>query len=563
MRSDHAFAIVRIFAAILATLLAGCAPQLTRTEPVSLRLIALNDFHGNLKTPGALRLPDPKEPGKQQLVVAGGAAHLATAIASLRKDTPNSIVVGAGDLISASPLISSLFNDEPTIEVLDRLGVDISSVGNHEFDRGKTELLRLVNGGCLAEGCITGSPYSGARFRYLAANVIETATGRSVLPAYEIRKVEGVPVAFIGMTLKSTPAVVTRSGVAGLRFDDEVETVNTLVPKLRAEGVEAIVVLIHEGGFVKGAWDDPACPGFNGEIVEITRRFDKAVDLVVSGHTHRAYACKVDGRWVTSAGDYGRFLTRIDLKLSPLTRDVVSIEAKNILIDIREYSPDPAVAALIDKYDKLAAPRANRIVGYLKGELLPVANDAGESALGNFIADAQLAATRVAGAEVAFMNPGGVRAALSPKQPDGGITYSDIFSAQPFGNTLVTMSLSGEQILRILENQFPREADGFRRVLSVSDGFTYVWDNARPHGSKVVFESVRLSGQPLDRAKRYRVTVNSFMADGGDGITLLREGTDREGGMLDLDALENWLRAKGSRESPFATAPLTRIKRLN
>lgn len=553
----------RIFASALILVLAGCVQQPTRTEPVSLRLIALNDFHGNLKTPGALRLPDPKEPGKQQLVMAGGAAYLATAIAGLKKDAPNSLVVGAGDLISASPLVSSLFKDEPAIEVLDRIGLDIASVGNHEFDRGKAELLRLVKGGCPAEGCVTGSPYAGARFRYLAANVVETSTGLPLLPAYEVRKFGGVPIAFIGMTLSATPTIVSRAGVAGLRFADEVETVNALVPKLRADGVEAIVVLIHEGGVVSGAWDDPACPGFQGAIVDLTRRFDKAVDLVVSGHTHRAYTCKVDGRWVTSAGDYGRFLTRIDMKLSPVTRDVISIEPKNLLMDTREYSPDPVIATMVEKYEKLAAPKANRVVGHVKGELLPVANAAGESTLGNFIADAQLAASRVAGAEVAFMNPGGVRAALSPRTADGGITYGDIFTAQPFGNTLVTMTLTGDQLHQMLEAQFAREPGGRDRILHTSEGFTYAWDNAKPHGSKVAFDSIRLNGKPLARDKRYRVTANSFMADGGDGVSTLTQGTEREGGMLDLDALEAWLAANGTRAQPYVAAPLNRITRLN
>lgn len=553
---------LRIFAAVLILVLAGCAQQPARTDPVSLRLIALNDFHGNLQTPGALRLPDPREPGKQQLVMAGGAAHLATAIAALKKDAPNSKVVGAGDLINASPLISSLFRDEPAIEVLDRLGLDISSVGNHEFDRGKTELLRLVRGGCLPEGCVTGSPHAGARFRYLAANVIELSTGQPLLPAYEVRQIEGIPVAFIGMTLSATPTIVSRAGVAGLRFVDEVETVNTLVPRLRADGIEAIVVLIHEGGVISGAWDDPSCPGFQGPIVDLVRRFDKAVDLVVSGHTHRAYTCRVDGRWVTSAGDYGRFLTRIDMKLSPLTRDVISIEPKNLIVDIREYSPDPAIATLVAKYEKLAAPKADRVVGHIKGELLPLINAAGESALGNFIADAQLAASRVAGAEVAFMNPGGVRAALTPRGADGGITYGEIFTAQPFGNTLVTMTLTGEQIHQLLEAQFAPEPGGRNRIVHPSAGFSYAWDNSKPHGSKVAFESIRLNGQPLERTKRYRVTANSFMADGGDGMAALTRGTEREGGVLDLDALEVWL-ARGTRDNPLLPVPLGRITRLN
>jgi 5'-nucleotidase len=554
---------LRIFAVFLILLSAGCATQSSRTEPVSLRVIAFNDFHGNLKTPGAMRVPDPKDSAKQELVVAGGAAYLATAVKSLRQGSANSIVVGAGDLVSGSPLISSLFLDEPAIEALGLIGLDIASVGNHEFDRGRTELVRLANGGCRADGCVTGSTYGGARFHYLAANVIDVATNKPLLPAYEIRKFDGVPIAFIGLTLKGTPAIVTRSGIAGLRFDDEAETVNALVPILKSQGVEAIVVLIHEGGNISGHWSDQSCPGFSGPIIELARRFDKAVDLIVSGHTHRAYTCKLDDRWITSAGEYGRFATRIDLKLSPQTRDVISVAPQNMLVDIREYSQDPAVVALIEKYEKLAAPKAGRIVGYLTGELLPVANQAGESTLGSVIADAQLAASLTAGAQVAFMNPGGVRAALSPRS-GGGITYGDIFTAQPFGNNLVTLTFTGAQIHQILEDQFARNpAVDRNRVLHPSQGFSYTWDNAKPHGSKVVFESISLNGQPLERDKRYRVTVNSFLADGGDGFSILRSGVQREGGVLDLDALETWLAANAMLTKPFAPPLLTRIKRLN
>jgi len=556
---------LRIFAISLALLCAGCATQSMRTEPVSLRVIAFNDFHGNLRTPGAMRVTDPKDATKQQLVVAGGAAHLATAVKSLKQGTTNSIVVGAGDLVSGSPLISSLFLDEPAIEALDLIGLDIASVGNHEFDRGRGELMRLANGGCRADGCVTGSNYGGARFRYLAANVIDTATSKPLLPAYEIRKFDGIPVAFIGLVLESTPTIVTRSGIVGLRFANEADTVNALVPELKSQGVEAIVVLIHEGGSITGHWSDQSCPGFSGPIIDIVRRFDKAVDLVVSGHTHRAYTCKVDGRWITSAGEYGRFATRIDLTLSPQTRDVIGVTPQNILVDIREYSPDPAVTALVEKFEKLAAPKASRIVGYLTGELLPVANQAGESTLGSVIADAQLAASRAAGAEIAFMNPGGVRAALSPRSTNsGGITYGDIFTAQPFGNNLVTMTFTGAQIHQILESQFPRDpANERRRVLHPSQGFNYTWDDAKPQGAKVAFESITLNGKPLERDKRYRVTVNSFLADGGDSFSLLRTGTDREGGVLDLDALETWLAVNARQPKPFAPPALNRIRRLN
>lgn len=539
------------------------APEPTSTSPVAVRLIAINDFHGNLKTPGAMRLPDPKDPSKQQLVMAGGAAHLSTAVQGLRQGAKHTIMIGAGDLVSASPLISSLFLDEPSIETLDTIGLDISSVGNHEFDRGRGELSRIIKGGCHKDGCITGKLYPGAKFKYLGANVIEEATGKSALPPYEIRNFGGVPIAFIGMTLRGTPAVVSRSGIVGLRFADEAETVNALVPELKKQGVEAIVVLIHEGGSIKSAWNDKSCPGFEGDILDVLKRLDKAVDLVVSGHTHKAYTCKIDGRWVTSAGDYGRFVTRIDLKLDPRTRKIIDIDPENTLVDPEKFPADPRVTRIIEEYEKLVAPRANRVVGYVSREVLAAQNTAGESTLGHVIADGQLLASQPAGAQIAFMNPGGIRAAINPRKPEGTVNYGDIFTVQPFGNNLVTMSLTGAQIVELLEGQFAREQGGWTRMLAVSKGFSYTWDNAAPWGKKIVPGSVKLNGVVLDPARKYRVTVNSFMADGGDGFQVLRQGTDREGGMLDLDAFEAWLKVNATQAAPYQPGPLNRVARLN
>jgi 5'-nucleotidase len=357
--------------------------------------------------------------------------------------------------------------------------------------------------------------------------------------------------------------VVSRSGIVGLRFADEAETVNALVPELKKLGVEAIVVLIHEGGSIKGAWHDKSCPGFEGDILDVLKRLDKAVDLVVSGHTHKAYTCKIDGRWVTSAGDYGRFVTRIDLKLDPKSRDIIDIDAENTLVDPEKFPADPRITRIIEEYEKLVAPRANRVVGHVGRELLAAQNTAGESTLGQVIADGQLLASRPAGAQIAFMNPGGIRAALHPRKPEGTVNYGDIFTVQPFGNSLVTMSLTGAQIVELLEGQFPREPGGWTRMLAVSKGFSYTWDNAAPHGRKVVAGSLRLNGEPVDPARKYRVTVNSFMADGGDGFQVLRQGTDREGGMLDLDAFEAWLKVNATQAAPYQPGPLNRVTRLN
>src|SRR5436309_6420929 len=287
---------------------------------------------------------------------------MATLVSQLRGGAKNTIFVAAGDLIGASPLLSAMFHDEPSIEALSMMGLEIASVGNHEFDEGKDELLRMQNGGCHpADKCQGPHPFTGAQFHYLAASTFDKNTGKTIFPAYEIREFQGVPVAFIGLTLKGTPGIVSPEGVAGLEFRDEADTVNALVPELKARGVEAIVVLIHEGGFPTGDYN--GCPGISGPIVELVKKFDKAVDVVVSGHTHQAYSCEIDGRLVTSADKYGTIVTTIDLKLDPATRDVVSAKADNTIVRIAEYPKDAQQTALLEVFDKLAAPIAGRPAG--------------------------------------------------------------------------------------------------------------------------------------------------------------------------------------------------------
>ncbi len=379
---------------LILTILAAVPASAQPAAPVELRILAINDFHGNLRPPpGGIRINDPEDKSKKVTVAAGGAEYMATLVKQLREGRRNTIFVAAGDLIGASPFLSAMFHDEPSIESLSMMGLAISSVGNHEFDEGKTELLRMQNGGCHpVDGCQGPHPFTGAKFRYLAASTIETATGKSVLPPYEIREFDGVPVAFIGLTLRETAGIVSPSGIAGLEFRDEAETVNALVPQLKARGVEAIVVLIHQGGEPAGDYNE--CPGIAGPIVDIVNKFDRAVDVVVSGHTHRAYVCDIDGRLVTSGDKYGTLVTAIDLKLDPATRDIVSAKAENVIVANASLAKDPEQTALIDAYDKLSAPIANRPAGSVTQTLSRVPNEAGESPLGNVIADAQLLATR-------------------------------------------------------------------------------------------------------------------------------------------------------------------------
>ncbi|HSY55885.1 MAG TPA: bifunctional metallophosphatase/5'-nucleotidase, partial [Bradyrhizobium sp.] len=528
-----------------------------QSASVDLRILAINDFHGYLHpSPGGIRIADPSDKTKKITVAAGGAEHMATLVRELSEGHKNTIFVAAGDLIGASPLLSAMFHDEPTIESLSMMGLALASVGNHEFDEGKDELKRMQNGGCHpVDQCQGPHPFLGAKFHYLAASTIETATGKTIFPPYAIREFDGVPVAFIGLTLKGTSGIISPTSATGLEFLDEADTVNALVPELKARGIEAIVVLIHEGGYPTGDYNE--CPAISGAIVDIVKKFDRAVDLVISGHTHQPYVCEIDGRLVTSADKYGTLVTAIDVKLDRKSRDVVSTKADNVIVRSGALAKDPAQTALIAAYDKLAAPIGNRRAGSVTVTLSRVPNEAGESALGDIVADAQLAATVAVangGAVAAFTNPGGLRADVAAKD-DGAVTYADLFASQPFRNQLVTLTLSGNQIKTMLEQQWldPKRP----RILQVSRGFSYAWDDSKPFGERVIAGSMSLNGERVDPAKGYRVTVNNYLSVGGDGFTAVTEGTAQQFGVYDADALYAYFKAN----SPISPAPADRIKR--
>ena len=545
--------------ALLAALCAAVPGNAQTAAPVDLRILAINDFHGYLRpSPGGISIAAPEDKTRKVTVAAGGAEHMATLVNQLRDGHRNTIFVAAGDLIGASPFLSAMFHDEPTIEALSMMGLALSSVGNHEFDEGKDELLRMQHGGCHpVDKCQGPHPFTGAKFRYLAASTIEKRTGKPVLPDYEIREFDGIPVAFIGLTLKGTPGLVSPVGVADLEFRDEADTVNALIPELRARGVEAIVVLIHEGGLPTGDYNE--CPDISGPIVDIVRKFDRAVDVVVTGHTHRAYVCEIDGRLVTSADKYGTLVTAIDLKLDSVTRDVISAKADNTVVRSATLPKNAEQTALLEAYDRLAAPIANRPAGSVTETLSRTPNNAGESPLGDIIADAQLAATRATsngGADMAFTNPGGVRTDIAGKE-NGAVTYADLFASQPFRNQLVTMTLTGKQIKDMLEQQWrdPKRP----RILQVSKGFSYAWDSAKPDGERVIAERMALNGRTIDPAASYRVTVNNFLSVGGDGFTVFTQGTAPQTGIYDIDALNGYFLAN----SPIGPTAVDRIQRVN
>jgi 5'-nucleotidase len=537
----------------LAVIPAGAAPSGT----VDVQILALNDFHGNL-------MPPAGSSGRVGSIDAGGVEFLATHIKNLRAQNPNTVVVSAGDLIGASPLLSALFHDEPTIEAFNLIGLDFNAVGNHEFDEGWHELQRMQYGGCHpVDGCQDGDGFDGANFQFLAANVVRKDNGKTIFPAYKIRSFAGAKIAFIGMTLKGTPSIVTPSGISDLNFLDEADTVNALVPELKAKGVKTIVVLVHEGGVQASPSPYNGCVGISGPIVDIVNRLDPEVDAVISGHTHQPYNCVINGKLVTSAFSFGRLVTKVDLTIDRGTGQVTGMQANNLIVT-RDVPKDSLLTALIDKYNAIAAPLANRIIGSITADITRANSAAGESTLGDVIADAQLYATvpaNLGGAQIAFMNPGGIRADLiyagSPAgEGDGNVTYGEVFTVQPFGNSLVTMTLTGTQVDTLLEQQFSGcGIQNANRILQVSQGFTYSWSMSAPPCSKVDAATIMLNGAAIDPNASYRVTVNSFMADGGDNFVVLTQGTDRLGGAVDVDAFESYMQAF----SPVAPGPQNRI----
>ncbi len=582
-------AAIATIAAVAVLVAAGSATAAKPTRPpvikdrseVEVQVLALNDFHGNLLPPGG-------SSGRVGTINAGGAAYLATHVKNLEATNANTVVVSAGDLIGASPILSALFHDEPTIEAMNQIGLDINAVGNHEFDEGAAELLRMADGGCHpTDGCQDGTPFSGADFEFLAANVVNTANQETLFAPYTIRNFNGAKVAFIGMTLEGTPLIVSAAGIQGLEFRDEADTVNALIPELRAQDVEAIVVLVHEGGSPT-ALNYNGCTGVSGPIVDIVNRLDPAVDLVVSGHTHQPYNCVIDGIPTTSAYSFGRIVTDIDMRVDRASKDVTRVTINNRIIT-RDVTEDPSILSLISRYQVVAAPIANRPIGFITADLLNASQPDGEQVMGNVIADAQLAATAgpppQGSAAVAFMNPGGVRGSLSyassaAGEGDGVVTFGEAFTVQPFGNILQTLSLTGAQIDLMLEQQFcgvnspsATPTPGFFKILLPSAGFSYTWDYAvanapsnatcatDPALGAVNPASIALNGVPLDLNATYRVTVNNFLADGGDGFFVLRSGTNRVGGLEDLQAFEAYLTAAGV--TGISPPPLTRITRVN
>lgn len=570
--------------AATAALLAGCASAPAPKEPVTLRVVAFNDLHGHLQT-AALNLPHPNpastaaNPAPPLRVNVGGTAELAGLVKELRRGAAHSVVVSSGDAIGGTPLISAIFFHEATIDVMNRIGVDVATVGNHEFDAGASELQRVLGGGCrtpqpgdTAMSCALGR-HEGAKFPSVVANVLK-ADGSPLLAPSVVKIYGGIKVGFIGAVTRDTPSIVVPSGVAGLRFTDEADAINAEAARLQAQGVQAIIATIHEGGFLDAAqmeWNSNTCPNRRGDIFEIEKRLAPAVDVVLSAHTHQGYSCNVGGRPVMQALSFGRGVSVLDLVLDPATGDVdrgktlfrnlpvfnarteaahreliIGQEPAPYAAALRAAVPDADLAQRVAAYAEKARPLADRVVGRIGGSFETGANRGNFSA-GRLIADSQHAATRAperGGARFALMNPGGVRAPLACRgTPPCEVTFGDVFTMQPFGNNLVVMTLTGAEIKQMLEDQ-QRAGRTSPSFLLPSKSLSYRWIAKAPYGQRV--QDLRIDGQPVDPAAAIRFTVNSFMADGGDGLSLLRQGRERLGGELDIDALVSFLKTTPS-----------------
>ncbi|MFF8918346.1 bifunctional metallophosphatase/5'-nucleotidase [Streptomyces sp. NPDC015032] len=557
---------------------------------VDVQLLSFNDLHGNLEPPAgsAGTVNETQADGTTKAIPAGGVEYLASSLRTARKGHPYSITAAGGDMVGASPLMSGLFHDEPTIEALNKLDLDVTSVGNHEFDEGATELARLQNGGCHpVEGCYEkGKKFKGADFPYLAANVTNEKTGKPILKPYTVWKKNGVKIGFIGVTLEGTPNIVTANGVKGLKFHDEIKTINKYAKELDRQGVKSIVALIHEGGAPASTSYNYDCDssgagdGISGPIVDIAKGITPKVDALVTGHTHQAYVCTVpdpagNPRMVTSASSFGKLYTDTTLTYDRRTKDIVRTSVKSAgasnpksanHVVSRDQPKANDMTALIARWNALAAPIANKPQGYITADINGRGSTAPEKPLGNLIADAQLEGLAPAdkgGAVVAFMNPGGIRSDLVYKatgsEGDGVVTYGESFTVQPFTNMMNVVDLTGAQLIEALQQQVSGSNEASPKILQVSRGLTYTLDMTKTGAARVVTDTIKLDGAAIDPAKTYRVAMNEFLAGGGDGFAALGQGTNKLVGPSDLDVFNAYLAAHSTAAAPLAPPATDRI----
>jgi 5'-nucleotidase len=491
-----------------------------------IQLLAINDLHGQLNV--------TRRVGGRP---AGRVDYLAAYLKQREADNKNTLLLQTGDMIGASPPVSALLQDEPTIDILNKLDFDIGTVGNHEFDEGINELQRLINGGTHKQ---TGD-FAGADFPWVVANVVDEKTGNPVLPPYEVLKVNGMPIAFIGVVYSETPSIVVPSGVAGLKFTDEVEAINRYIPEIKEQGIRSIVVLAHNPGSSGTNGENPS-----GELVELAKGIDDEVDIIYGAHNHAYMNAVVDHKLLVQSYSYGTAFSDVDIEIDPQTKDIVSKRAEIVTTFQEGIDPDPEIAEMLTNYEATVEPIVNEVIGTTSADLTALRNDNGESAMGNLVADAQRHAMKT---DIALMNPGGIRADLDK----GDITWGEVYTVQPFNNDLVKMTMTGQQIRDVLNQQW-----GTNTTMLQISGFTYTWDGRQPAGQRVI--SIQMpDGSEMDPEETYTVTANSFLAGGGDGFTVFTKAQNKEVGPVDLDALVEYIRAQSQ---PFSYLIENRIQKV-
>lgn len=494
----------------------------------SVQLLGINDLHGQLNVTRTVN-------GRP----VGRADYLAAYLKQRQSQNINTLLVHAGDMVGASAPVSAILNDEPTIEILKQLRFNIGTIGNHEFDQGVPEMLRLIHGGANNR---TGS-FAGASFPYVAANVIDKKTGNPILPPYTVITVNDVPIGFIGICLSDTPSTIVPSAVEGVKFLDEVTAINRSVAELKKQGVRAIVVLAHNPGTSNINGKNPT-----GELVHIANKTDGEVDIIYGGHNHAYMNTVVANKLLVQSYSYGTAFSDVDILIDPRTKDIVHKKAEVVTTYQTGINPDPQIRSMIKTYEAKVGSLVNRVIGRTTADITAHQNEAGESALGELIADAQRAATQT---DFALMNPGGIRADIGK----GTITWGEIYTVQPFGNKLVKIQLTGKQIHDVLNQQWGNRGT---KMLQIS-GMSYTWDANRPIGDKVV--NILLSnGSQLDPGKTYSVTVNNFLAEGGDNFTVFRQGIHQETGKVDIDGTVRYIRKL---PKPFTYHIQGRIRKLH
>ncbi|CAM3894624.1 bifunctional 2',3'-cyclic-nucleotide 2'-phosphodiesterase/3'-nucleotidase [Mesobacillus thioparans] len=482
--------------------------------PIGLQLLGINDFHGQLDT-------------YNSKINAGGVDYLAAYLKEREATNPNTLLLHAGDAVGASSPVSALLQDEPTIKILNELGFDAGTVGNHEFDEGVDEMLRLINGGSHPKTVDKYGEFEGADFPYVAANLVYKETGENVLDPYTVIDVNGIPVGIIGVALSDTPSIVIPSAVTDVEFTDETEAINRYTEELKEQGVETIVVLAHNPSF-----SNPDGSNAGEELIEIAQNVDDEVDVLLGGHNHAYTNTKVDGKIVVQSYSSGTAFSDIDLLINPVTKDVMAGKSEIVTTYRDQIEPDAEIKAMLDSYVADVAPILNEVIGTTPSYISRDTSAAGESAMGNLVADAMRWQT---GTDFAFMNSGGVRADIDA----GEITWKEAFTVQPFGNDLVKMNVTGEVIKTLLEQQWGSKV----RIMPIS-GLKVTYDDSRADGDRIV-SITKNDGTPVEMDKTYSITVNNYMAGGGDGYAILATITDKTIDVVDLDALVNYLKDQG------------------